>query len=1013
MELLLLGTANRVWPGLIFVILVVNSLGDIGCKAQELDANEAQMFRQISSKLNVSEWDVSPRHCIPNQGNTGTSRTGKITCSCENSTCHITSIKLVSLNMTGELLHEFSDLPKLRELDLTDNMFTGCMRSRWAFLPLVNLSLAGNSIGGSIPWEFRRITTLENLNLEDNKMEGPLPPELGVLVRLRKVLLSGNNFTGPLPNTFANLTNLTHFEIRGTIISGRIPEFIGNWTNLDVLDMQGTSMNGPIPSTISLLTSLTRLMISDLNVSSMTFPDLRNLINLKKLVLRNCAISGTIPSYIGEKMGDMTNLDLSFNMLHGRIPESLKLLSKLKYMYLTNNSLTGEVSPWLLSNTERNIDISYNNFTGEAGYCNNTRSLNQISSYSLRNDDKWCLKKGLPCPHKPRYYNVFINCGGGRKQQFEEDDHEERDYYEWGPSTFISTNKWAYSSTGNYMGSKGAQFRQTSNKQIDDIYSSARLAPLSLKYYGRCLRHGQYSVKLHFSEIILSSQGRRIFDIYIQGERVQKDFNIAEEAGGINMPIIKQYNATVTNSTLEIHLYWSGKGTMSVGRRDEFGQYGPLISAIAITPNFNPHPGLSIGAIAGIVVASLVGVLLILVILHRRGYLEREDVVDEELRGLELQTGYFTLRQIKSATGNFSDENKIGQGGFGPVYKGALPDGSEIAVKQLSSKSQQGNREFLTEIGMLSALQHPHLVKLFGCCIEGNQLLIIYEYMENNSLARALFGPLDERLNLDWPTRQEICLGIARGLVYLHEESRLKIVHRDMKATNVLLDKDLNAKICDFGLAKLDNEVDTHISTRIAGTVGYMAPEYAMRGYLTEKADVYSFGIVALEIVSGKSNTNYRPKEEFVYLLDWACVLHEQGNLLQLVDECLGTNYPKEEALNMLIIGLLCTNISPTLRPTMSSVVRMLEGRTPVEQPHSMGGSVSNAMKLKVLENMSQESNVQTSLYPRDSQRQSIRDDGPFVDYSSTSLSGNEEGKNYYSSTSKLLPDLFGAHLPE
>ncbi|RWW72962.1 hypothetical protein BHE74_00019204, partial [Ensete ventricosum] len=178
----------------------------------------------------------------------------------------------------------------------------------------------------------------------------------------------------------------------------------------------------------------------------------------------------------------------------------------------------------------------------------------------------------------------------------------------------------------------------------------------------------------------------------------------------------------------------------------------------------------------------------------------------------------FSYKQIKAATKNFDIANKLGEGGFGPVYKGVLPDGTLIAVKQLSSKSKQGNREFINEIGMISALQHPNLVKLYGCCIEGNQLLLIYEYMENNSLAAALFGPEQNRLRLDWKTRCNICLGVARGLAYLHEESRLKIVHRDIKATNILLDKNFNAKISDFGLAKLDEEENTHISTRIAGT---------------------------------------------------------------------------------------------------------------------------------------------------------------------------------------------------
>ncbi|MBA0849938.1 hypothetical protein Goshw_023011, partial [Gossypium schwendimanii] len=298
------------------------------------------------------------------------------------------------------------------------------------------------------------------------------------------------------------------------------------------------------------------------------------------------------------------------------------------------------------------------------------------------------------------------------------------------------------------------------------------------------------------------------------------------------------------------------------------------------------------------------------------------------LKGIELQTGSFTLRQIKDATNNFDAANKIGEGGFGPVYKGILADGKEIAVKQLSARSKQGNREFVTEIGMISALQHPHLVKLYGCCIEGNQLMLIYEYLENNSLARALFGPEESQLTLDWPTRRKICIGIARGLAYLHEESRLKIVHRDIKASNVLLDKDLNPKISDFGLAKLDEEDNTHISTRIAGTYGYMAPEYAMHGHLTDKADVYSFGIVSLEIVSGMCNTKQgRAKEESFYLLDLANTLKQEVKLLDLIDPRVAYHCNAEEAMVMIDVALLCTNPTAAARPSMSMVVSMLEGK--------------------------------------------------------------------------------------
>ncbi|KAL5707372.1 hypothetical protein ACHQM5_018277 [Ranunculus cassubicifolius] len=590
-------------------------------------------------------------------------------------------------------------------------------------------------------------------------------------------------------------------------------------------------------------------------------------------------------------------------------------------------------------------------------------------------------------------YNVFINCGGSRIS-FEGDEYEE-DLEKKGSATFFSSEKWAYSSTGDFGGWEEANFIEPAYANLIDeknIYTTARLSPLSLKYYGLCLRQGSYKVKLHFAEIMFTNdeynntRGRRIFDVYIQGNRVLKDFNIAEEAGGIHKPIVKQYDVNVTGGTLKIDFYWAGKGTTSLPVR---GVYGPLISAISITPNFDTSTGLSAGTIAGIVVGSFVAVILILLVLWRKGYLGKKEVEDKELRGLQLQTGYFTLRQIKAATGNFDKANKIGEGGFGPVYKGVLSDGSVIAVKQLSSKSSQGNREFINEIGMLSALQHPHLVRLYGCCMEGNQMLLIYEYMENNSLSKALFGREDEILNLDWPTRQNICLSIAKGLAYLHEESNLKIVHRDMKASNVLLDKDLTAKISDFGLAKLGEEGKTHISTRVAGTIGYMAPEYATRGYLTEKADVYSFGIVALEIVSGQSNANYRPIENFVFLLDWACVLQEQGNLLELVDENLKSNYSEKEALNMLNIGLLCSNPTPILRPTMSAVVSMLQGHIPVQAPLIIQGSATDPARLKAFENMSERSG-----HSRESQTRDTSMDAPLASSSSRSLLDKEDAKD-------------------
>ncbi|XVF25580.1 hypothetical protein REPUB_Repub13aG0224200 [Reevesia pubescens] len=540
---------------------------------------------------------------------------------------------------------------------------------------------------------------------------------------------------------------------------------------------------------------------------------------------------------------------------------------------------------------------------------------------------------------------MYINCGGW-KTTIRNIDYE-ADYDQGGAARYVPNpmgSNWEVSSTGHFWDTDpGTNDYVAHNISVlrmndSDLYTTARLSPLSLTYYIRCLGNGNYTVKLHFAEIIIRdnssfySLGRRLFDVYIQGTRRLKDFDIESTAKGVDKEWVQEFKAvTVSNKTLEIRLHWAGKGTAAAPKR---GTYGPLISAISVKSEFKP-PNDRLKKkfiVIGAVVVVLLLVLMILGALWWKGWLWDRISRDEELRGLDLKTGIFTLRQIKAATNNFDAANKIGEGGFGSVYKGILLDGTIIAVKQLSSRSKQGNREFVNEIGMISGLQHPNVVKLYGCCAEGNQLLLVYEYMENNSLAHALFGTEEVQLMLDWPTRLSICIGIANGLTFLHEESPLRIVHRDIKATNILLDKDINPKISDFGLAKLDEEENTHISTRVAGTIGYMAPEYALWGYLTYKADVYSFGVVALEIVAGKNNMRYRPDENYVCLLDWALVLQQKGNLMELVDPKLGTKFNKEEAMRIIKIALLCTNPSPALRPTMSAVVSMLEGRTVVHE---------------------------------------------------------------------------------
>ncbi|KAK7342839.1 hypothetical protein VNO80_25795 [Phaseolus coccineus] len=322
--------------------------------------------------------------------------------------------------------------------------------------------------------------------------------------------------------------------------------------------------------------------------------------------------------------------------------------------------------------------------------------------------------------------------------------------------------------------------------------------------------------------------------------------------------------------------------------------------------------------------------------------------IDEELSGIQ-NVRIFTYKELKVASDNFSQSNKIGQGGFGSVYKGLLKDGKLAAIKVLSEESTQGVKEFMTEINVISEIEHENLVKLYGCCVEGKNRILVYNFLENNSLAQTLLGSGHSSNTFDWKTRSKICIGIARGLSYLHEEVKPHIVHRDIKASNILLDKNFTPKISDFGLAKLIPSYMTHVSTRVAGTIGYLAPEYALRGHLTRKADIYSFGVLLVEIVSGRCHTNTRLPIGEQFLLETTWELYKQRELVGLVDASLDGYFDAEEACTFLKVGLLCTQDTSKLRPPMSSVVKMLTGEMDIDESKiTKPVLISDFMDLKI-----------------------------------------------------------------
>ncbi|KAK3420154.1 hypothetical protein EUGRSUZ_G00951 [Eucalyptus grandis] len=305
--------------------------------------------------------------------------------------------------------------------------------------------------------------------------------------------------------------------------------------------------------------------------------------------------------------------------------------------------------------------------------------------------------------------------------------------------------------------------------------------------------------------------------------------------------------------------------------------------------------------------------------------------------GEDLDLPMFDVTTIVNATNNFSEDNKLGEGGFGAVYKGVLRNGQEIAVKRLSENSRQGQDEFKNEVVYIAKLQHRNLVKILGCCIQVDEMMLIYEFLPNRSLDCFIFDR-EKGVLLDWPRRFTIINGTASGLLYLHRDSRLRIIHRDLKAENILLDNEMNPKISDFGLARSFGGNESEANTkRVVGTYGYMSPEYAIHGLYSIKLDVFSFGVVVLEIVSGQRNRGFNHPDNHSSLPGFAWTLFRDRKPMKLVDPSITSTFNPAEVLRSIHVALLCVQQNPRDRPEMSSVVMMLGSESALPHPKQPG----------------------------------------------------------------------------
>ncbi|KAK4770826.1 hypothetical protein SAY87_031358 [Trapa incisa] len=683
-----------------FFIIGVCCCSLLGFAASKIPQEEADALREITTALGAQFWDFNEDTCEirkfgvtldPPKG----AYTSTINCSCNvgNDTfCHVIAVVLKGYSLPGILPPQLAKLQYLQKVDFSLNFLTGTIPAEWASLQLTYIALLVNRLSGELPKMLGNITSLTYLCLEANQFSGTIPPELGNLTNLQILMLSSNNLTGSLPISLAGLTNLTDFRINDNNFNGTIPTFITNWKHLTRLELHASGLEGPIPTEISTLSQMTILRISDINGPGQTIPVLSNMTSLQLLVMRSCNLSGEIPSYLWT-LDTLEMLDVSFNKLVGRIPPGVTF-QRLRFIFLSGNLLSGPVPNSVLKDGV-SLDLSYNNFTRQTSLqpaCQNDMNLNLnlFRSSSPMND----LSRVIPCLddfHCHSYSNcLHVNCGG---EDIKTVDYQSRFLYQGDGNVSGGTAKyylnpdqyWGFSSTGDFMDDNDYQnlhytvSLQSTNPNLTALDSTARTSPISLSYFHYCLENGNYTVTLHFAEIEFTndraydSLGRRVFNIYIQDKLVYENFDIELVAGGALRSVVDVFNVTVTDNILDIRLYFVGKGTTRIPRR---GVYGPLISAISVVSDTkvcsSSKKGSKVQIAVGVGVgAAAVFILAALLFLWWKCNPSRKAALGKNsgMASVDQQTAIFTLKQIKEVTNNFSPANKIGEGGFGPVFK--------------------------------------------------------------------------------------------------------------------------------------------------------------------------------------------------------------------------------------------------------------------------------------------------------------------------------------------------------
>ncbi|CAA0811285.1 Phytosulfokine receptor 1 [Striga hermonthica] len=810
-------------------------------------------------------------------------------------------LNLASNSLSGAIPDDLFRLFNLQRLDLRENHFSGRLSGLMGNLSsLVHVDLSSNSLSGNIPDIFDRLmqlqyfsaqsnnfggvipTTLSNsptvvsINLRNNSLSGTIDLNCSALVNLVSIDLASNQFHGSIPENLPNCTRLRVINFARITFSGQVPESFVNFQSLSYMSLSNSSLPN-LGRTLEILQHCKNLstLVLTLNFRDEMMPNNVSLdfSGLRTLVIANCRLTGRVPQWLsGSK--NLQLLDLSWNRLEGSIPSWFGNMWSLFYLDLSNNSLTGYIPleiTQMQSLISGNISISMD------------ESLPNFPLFVRRNQTRLKYRRVVSFPPTLELGNNFLT----------------------GPV-------WPEFGNLRELHVLDLKRNNLSGPIPSSLSQMTSLETLDLSFN-------------NLNGTIPSSLTALTF---------LSSFDVAHNSLSGPIPTDGQF-ATFPKSSFEGNDGLCGDH----GARPCPHEFTPRVSIVRSRRRDDTIVGMGVG----IGVGSVILFALVFVIFRlscRRTFVRQENVDDfavekdvDQVSSLVIlcpirdddDKGTIHLDDLLKATDDFDQSNIIGCGGFGLVYRAVLSDGRKVAIKRLSGDNFQMEREFRAEVETLSRAQHPNLVPLQGYCKHRGDCLLIYSYMENGSLDYWLHEKPDGPASLDWGKRLRIACGAARGLAYLHQSCEPRILHRDIKSSNILLDGMFEARLADFGLARLILPYDTHVTTDLVGTLGYIPPEYSQASVASYKGDVYSFGVVLLELLTGKRPVDVCGPRCNRDLVAWVGEMKTQKRVGEVFDPLVYDKRHAHEMVSVFEIACVCLNKNPRTRPCTGKLVLWLD----------------------------------------------------------------------------------------